>query len=277
MTTAETEKLYLAHADDLALLLGVARSGKAQTLNEDCVAMLGACPLIARRDPDGTLKDWMFAYPRTPGPTSQAFSVATEIAVAALTDSWRDGLDKAHGVFINVESSIIGLPERHMDTSYTICRANPASGTAPWRELILVERPSGSPTVAPTEYDWQQPSGRFLAALFRSMPEAICAAVHALAEEKRKAEKPTPSTAAVRAAGRILQGAYFAASDGTLADELRQNEEKRIAAIIDEESAKANHGYRLEFDEDRVRLVCPPCKPGEETITSTFEPRRVEK
>jgi hypothetical protein len=174
MPTAELEKLILSVADDCLLLLGQQpRNNPPLTLNEDCVAMMGDCPLIARRDADGTLRDWMFVYSKTSTSVRNAFSVATEIALAAFIESWRDRLEKEHRVVVT--------PLRTGDNS-----------PAQWLALHVNEK------------NWLPYDSGYV-----TFPEAVVAAVRALAKEKRKASKPAPSPAACRAASKLADALYL--------------------------------------------------------------------
>jgi len=226
VTTDEIEKLYLAHADDFRLLLG----------KGDVLAEFGKCELSYSRNH----QQWMLLWP-SHGKGDTTWSLPSpEMSVAAFTESWRDGLEKEHGIFFTP-----GIP-----SGWRVARfqkdANPA--------YVIWLRTDGA---------WSDMGSRD----FPTYPAAICAAVHALAEEERKVANPAPSPAAVRAAERIADLGFRA-----LGGDHRQKFNAQSAAIIEEELAKANHGYRLEFDGDRVRLVCPPCDPTEQTVTGHFDP-----
>jgi len=131
--------------------------------------------------------------------------IYTPVALAAFSEFWRDRLEKEHGVLLVVRG-----PE---DSIAWLClRPIPGHGS-----LAL-----------DGQGQWTPFMGIGCCAPFHSLPEAICAAVHALAEDKRKAEKPKPSDAALRAAERLYHARAFPNQDAMVA---------AWAAIIDEEFA----------------------------------------
>ena len=165
MNVQETERLILGTVDDFRTLLG--GHGIAQI---DRYSIFPPYPGEAR---------W-FAKDAA---TGTSHHLPAEIAVPAVTESWRDRLGKKHGVFISINSAVMGLPAEHMRPVYTVSRADPPTGFGPWREVFLTEAPSGSPNVRATELRWipiVQGSS-----CFDSLPEAVRAAVHALASEIR--------------------------------------------------------------------------------------------
>jgi len=116
--------------------------------------------------------------------------IAAPFAVAAMTECWRERLEEEYG-------AIIGR-----------------TGDGNWR----ADRGFWGVT---SRFSVKVPT-------CRTLPELICAVVKVLAGEKRKAEKPKPSAAAMRAAGRAI-GALQ--TNGILVGPWIET----TAAIIDEE------------------------------------------
>ncbi len=244
MNTAELEKLILDHAYDFRTLLGpgvaLAAWGKARLLGSD------------------TGSGWIAG-----DDVANAAPILTPIALSALIESWRDRLEKEHGIVV-AERLFNGL------TEWICLRTNHDDG----RTLAMAERGLWVPFLAGRGWN-----------CWRSLIEVIVAAVHALAEEKRQKEKPmsgcgktiadlweeanhdmatfqalgaievgrradamaeekrqaakpTPSPAAVRAAERIC-GLPGNGPDCEL-EQGNAEDIANVAAIIDEEYRKAN-------------------------------------
>jgi len=180
MTPTETEALYLKHADDLRTLLD----------RDDALALLGENVSILS-------EAGLWFWDSGNGPIHSRWEIPASVALAALTEFWRDKLENQHGVYF----------DRGRDT-------------AQW-EALKATRFGRQPLWLNSQGQWFLCNGT----TFKSFPQAICAAVHALAEEKRKAQKPRPSDAALRAARRLCQRTIM-------------QTEALVAQIIDEELAK---------------------------------------
>ena len=156
MKIESAEKLYLRHAEDFRALLGTAPGTGA-------VAMVDNRDLEAPAQVGGT---W---FQRLRGGACRE-NLHSSIAIAAMTEAWRERPETEHGVVL-YRSSHTG-----------------------WRAQEDGELLDDTGCWVGPEYNY---------ATFISLPEAICAVVEFLAKEKRAAQKP--SAAAMRAAKRILE------------------------------------------------------------------------
>jgi len=135
------------------------------------------------------------------GPDTIEEHIPIMIAIAAFTESWRDRLESEYGVRM-----VICGPQLF-----------PVRGG----QHLLHGADGFSPAIT------SQGTPRQIG--FRMMLHAICATVAALAKEKRAAETPKPSKAAIRAAERWIGMAISDDSSGFVA---------KLATIIDDEFRK---------------------------------------
>jgi hypothetical protein len=175
----------------------------------------------------------------------------TEIALAALVEFWRDRLEKEHHVFLTRDIGTV-LP-------YAVFRAGAPRASGTWLSQ---------------DGTWQRVSG-FPS---YSYPEAIVAAIHAVAKEKRKEEKPapapptSPSPAAVRAAERVinhfkkivdgLSGLHLGCLPEIIAREIDQEFAKDGPPSLDFLCPVCGRVYILAGGQSRRgydRLVCKGC------------------
>jgi len=144
MTTAEIKALYLKHAEDFRYLLDT--TGRV-------VASIGESGLWLPKDGRG----WTDAY---------GIEIYSPIAIAAMTESWRERLDKEHEVAL----------------------APGGGGFSAYRK-----DPNGQSEGLTLSKEWSRLLGT-PPWVFDSLPEAICAVVESLAAEKRKNENPAGKT-----------------------------------------------------------------------------------
>ncbi len=156
MTFAETEKLILDHAADFRLLLD---QGELMAVGDgwSLSVRLGYDWCCWKGDVLGRGSDYQHNLPRG-------------LAIAAFVESWRDRLEKEHGVVIQPIHRYLGLPSGW--TALHMVLRMRSDGLAEWLTN------EGSWTAV-----WQDRKE------FQSAPEALCAAAYALAEEKRKGAK----------------------------------------------------------------------------------------
>ena len=102
-----------------------------------------------------------------------AWEIPRQMGVAAVTEFWRERLEKEHEILLAPR-----LTQRPVWFVLRACRTGKD-------ENVL--SPDGT---------WQPFNYKQRDACYKSLPEALCAVVHALAEEKRAAEKPMTPTKA---------------------------------------------------------------------------------
>jgi len=194
MTTEEIEALYLKHAADFRCLLDCSEKEAYVTKWIENVVL---------RPPKRSRDRWQADDLDTGG----FVSLPSQVAVAAMTESWRDRLEKEHRVALEYDG------RGYSPTRYVPHYRQVFCGG---RFMFLAE------ACGPTGYT--------------DLPKAICAAVHSLAEEKRKAEKPKPSAAALRAAEQIcLLVNHWITNPGP------NPSRDHFAAIIDGEMPTSQH------------------------------------
>ena len=167
MTTKEIEALYLRHADDFRMLLGLSADGP-----------VAVCDLEYLWPPRPG-RGW------TDGATNDVYS---GVALAAMTEAWRERLEKKFSVYTT----------RGREAPWRAWRTTHHKG----KRKATVLRPQGFASCQEgdgTPYD--------------SLPELICAAVEALANEKRRSvcneaqvKKSSPIDAAISLMDKIAAG-----------------------------------------------------------------------
>ena len=178
MKTQETEKLYLSHADDFRTLLG--EESALAVLDDGPFAPVSLFHKAGPSQPDGC---WYF------GSVQRGWHLLpSSVALAAMTDSWRERLEKKFSVYTT----------RGREAPWRAWRTTHHKG----KRQATVLRPQGFASCQEgdgTPYD--------------SLPELICAAVEALANEKRRSvcneaqvKKSSPIDAAISLMDKIAAG-----------------------------------------------------------------------
>jgi len=209
MNTQEIEKLYIEHADDFRELLGTTVAS-AMAIFDKRVLVYNHCGWFAKAEDEFT----------NPMPVS--------LAVAAMTEAWRERLEKEH----NIQFEPIG---REVTNDY---RRPPIDRRSTWilegwQITVLGDSPKYLSNSTwcdfggkPVRYD----------KLYKTLPEAICAAVKALADEKRKAKAKAERLSAAK----TMMGLDPATGpDFTATITYAPISEDRIRQIAREEIAKA--------------------------------------
>jgi len=155
LTTEQTEKLYIEHAADFRLLLGCSEN------NEETIAYFDgynlAAPRLCDQHSDNIhLSSW----------SMRGYRIPTPLAVAAMTECWRERLEKQYGLHFHC------------------CK----SGWATTREdgLYLIGG------------EWRKDkAGAILP--YMALPEMICAVVKALVAEKSSVAKKVAESAILMA------------------------------------------------------------------------------
>ena len=162
MTTEEIEALYLKHKEDFRRLLD---QGEA-------LAAFDGCLLYA--EPGCWVCEETDGRPRP--------DVFPSVAIAAMTETWRDWLEKEHGVRLLRGSYPFNLVNREVPV-WAAQSEDRLLCVKGWKLEAEMEKYS-------SEYLFMR--------VWVSLPEAICGVVEFLAGEKRKqAEKPGPGPPSV--------------------------------------------------------------------------------